>query len=85
MTADALELPAMLRLNVAKMKKLREALELTQVSAAKRAGMVLSRWNDIESGGRSNVTIETLGVIAVALECDPSELLMSDAKGRKPR
>jgi transcriptional regulator with XRE-family HTH domain len=81
LTAEV-ESAAMLKLNVAKMKELREKIGFTQAQAAAKAGMSVSRWNDIEAGGRSNVTIETLGLIAEALESAPSELLIKVRGGR---
>lgn len=73
----------MLKLDTARMQAIRRELGLTQAQAAEKAGMTLSRWNDIETGGRSNVTIETLGHIAQALDCDPRELLTDDK--RRPK
>ncbi|HEY8749388.1 MAG TPA: helix-turn-helix transcriptional regulator [Tepidisphaeraceae bacterium] len=70
-----LELPLMLKLDVARMREIRDAKDLTQTQAAARAGMSLGRWNDIESGRRANVTIDTLGIIAAALGCDARDLL----------
>lgn len=75
-----LESPPMLTLDTVRMAAVREAVPLSQTQAAKRAKMTASRWNDIESGRRSNVTIETLGEIAEALGCDPAELLKSSRK-----
>ncbi|HYE18858.1 MAG TPA: helix-turn-helix transcriptional regulator [Tepidisphaeraceae bacterium] len=79
------EPPAALMLDLDKVKTLREALNLSQGDAADRAGLKAGRsqWNDIESGRRSNVTLETLGKIAAALEVDPAELLVKPAaKGK---
>ena len=47
--------------------------------------MTQTRWNDIEAGGRSNVTIDTLGVIADALACEPPVLLVKDPPTRKKK
>lgn len=65
----------MQKLDRQKMKALRDAAELTQAQAAAAAGMTLTRWNDIESGGRDNVTLDTLGRIADALGCNSQDLL----------
>lgn len=83
MIEAALESPAMLKLDVVKMKEIRIAAGITQVIAAKRAKLLITRWNDVESGRRSNVTLETLGVIAKALDCDPRDLIIE--KPRRPR
>ena len=82
MPTAELELPAMQELNRARMRELREKQELTQTQAAKRAGMIVSRWSDIETGRKANVTIETLSVIAAALGVDARELL-TPKKGRR--
>jgi transcriptional regulator with XRE-family HTH domain len=74
-----------LRLDVAKMRELRKALKLTQAEAAERAGMTQTRWNDVEAGGRSNVTIDTLGNIADALSCEPATLLVKELARRKKK
>ena len=66
--------PAML--DTAKVKALREKRGLTQEEAARRAGLPgRARWNDIESGRKANVTIQTLDAIAEALGVQPAELL----------
>jgi transcriptional regulator with XRE-family HTH domain len=62
------------------MRKLREERELTQTQAADRAKMTVSRWSDIETGRKANVTIETLGTIAAALGVDARELLTPKKK-----
>jgi transcriptional regulator with XRE-family HTH domain len=83
MSESPLQSADMLKLDVARMRSLREAAGLSQTQAAKNAGMTVSRWNDIESGGRSNVTIETLGLIAKSISVDPRELLTPKAKRGK--
>ena len=84
MSTTTLESPSMQTLDRAKIKTLREAMKLTQAEAAKRAGMTLTRWNDVESGGRANVTIDTLGRMADALECTSQDLLtQAEKKTRK--
>lgn len=85
MDALLLESPGMQTLDVAKMKELRDTLGLTQTEAAARINMPVSRWCDIESGERTNVTVETLARVAQALECDARDLLTPAPKGEKPR
>jgi transcriptional regulator with XRE-family HTH domain len=65
----------MQELDRSKMRELRESKGLTQVDAAAKAGMTVSRWNDVESGRKANVTIDTLSTIAAALGCDARDLL----------
>jgi transcriptional regulator with XRE-family HTH domain len=75
--------PDMQTLDHARMTTLRKALGLTQVDAAARAKMTVSRWNDIESGrrhkkndGGGNFKLETIARIAGALEvADIRELI----------
>jgi DNA-binding XRE family transcriptional regulator len=64
-------------LDCPKIKRLREELRLSQEQAGEAAGFKAGRshWNDIESGRRANVTLETLGKLAKALGVDPAELL----------
>src|SRR5689334_10961749 len=83
MCAILLESPVMLKFDSRAMRRLREERGLNQTEAAKSAGMNASRWNDIECGGRTNVTVETLGKIATVLGCKPSELLVTDDRARK--
>lgn len=82
MAVAELESPAMQELDVARMRALREEKGLTQTQAAAAADMKVSRWNDIESGGRRNVTVETLARIAGVLGCDARELLTPASKKR---
>ena len=70
-----LESPAMQKLDLDKMRELREARELSQVDAARKAGMTVQYWNDIERGRHPNVTIDKLAAIAAALGVDARELL----------
>jgi transcriptional regulator with XRE-family HTH domain len=59
-----------------KIRELREALGLSQVDAAKRAGFLRSQfWSDIESGRRSGITLKTLDKLAKALNVHPRDLL----------
>lgn len=74
-----------LKLDAAKMRELRVSLDLTQAEAAKRAAMPQSRWSDIEGRGQTNVTVETLGIIADALSCDPATLLVKLTPKRKKK
>lgn len=78
-----LESSLMQELDRAKMRELRERREITQTQAASKAGMTVSRWSDIETGRKSNVTIETLSTIAAALGVDARELLTPSAPKRK--
>jgi transcriptional regulator with XRE-family HTH domain len=73
----------MLKFDSQAMRRLREAKGVNQTVAAKAARMNASRWNDIECGGRTNITIETLGKIAAALGCEPSDLIASDDKPKR--
>jgi transcriptional regulator with XRE-family HTH domain len=63
-------------LDCAKMKALREKLELTQEEAAKKAGLKdRMRWNAIESGRRASISLATLDKIAKALGVKAKDLL----------
>jgi transcriptional regulator with XRE-family HTH domain len=77
-----LESSVMQTLDLARMRELRESRDMTQVEAAKKAGMTLSQWNDIEKGRKSNVTIDTLSTIAAALGVDARELLTPKKRGK---
>jgi transcriptional regulator with XRE-family HTH domain len=71
-TADKKYIP----LDTAKIRQLREALKLTQEQAAKRAGLSSrQKWNDIESGRQTNLTIELLERVARALGVSAKDLL----------
>lgn len=73
-----------LMLDTAKVKQLRKALKLNQETAAELAGLTgRSQWNDIESGRRSNITLDTLGKVAGALKVEPAELLLKRKRGAK--
>ena len=66
-----------------KMKERREELGLTQEEAAKKAGFgSRQRWNDIESGRKPNVSIETLEQIAKTLGMSARDLLKDDSRRR---
>lgn len=63
-------------LDTKKMEARRKALGLSQEEAASRAGLATrQQWNNIVSGRRSNVTMETLDKIAEALNCNSRELI----------
>lgn len=63
-------------LDTAKVKARREKIGITQEEAAKRAGLPgRQRWNDIESGRRASITLDTLDKIAAALSCKAKDLL----------
>jgi transcriptional regulator with XRE-family HTH domain len=63
-------------LDAAKIRQLREALGLSQVQAAKLAGLPSSQvWSDIERGRRKNLTIESLERVAKALGVSARDLL----------
>jgi transcriptional regulator with XRE-family HTH domain len=63
-------------LNTEKIRQLREKLDLSQLEAAKRAGLKSRQhWYNIESGMRPNITIEQLEGIAKALGVKPADLL----------
>lgn len=64
-----------------RLRKARERAKLTQAQAAQRSGLgTAQRWNDIESGRRANVTVDTLMAIAAALGVKPDSLLPSKRK-----
>lgn len=59
-----------------KMEECRKTLGLSQEEAAARAGLATRQaWNNIVSGRKANVTLDTLNRIAGALGCDPRELI----------
>lgn len=63
-------------LDTDKIRRLREALDLTQEVCAARAGLSSrQKWNDIENGRRLNLSLETLDRIAAALGVKAKELL----------
>ena len=63
-------------LDIEKMEDRRRTLGLSQHEAAVRAGLAGKlAWNNIISGRKANVTLETLKRIAGALECDPRKLI----------
>lgn len=63
-------------LDADKLKSERERMKLTQEEAAKAADVgSRQRWNDLESGRRKNVSLDTLGRIADAFGIDPCKLL----------
>jgi transcriptional regulator with XRE-family HTH domain len=63
-------------LDTRKIKRRRIALRLSQADAAKRAGLTgRQHWSLIEKGKAKNITLETLGAIARALQVKPRSLL----------
>ena len=64
-------------LDVEKIEELRVKLKLTQDEAATRAGLSGGKrqWNDIIRGRKANVTMQTLDMIADALECQARDLV----------
>jgi DNA-binding XRE family transcriptional regulator len=63
-------------IDTAKIKRLRETLDLSMEEAAKRAGLPgRQRWYHIESGKLTNITIETLERVAKALGVKAKDLL----------
>jgi transcriptional regulator with XRE-family HTH domain len=69
-----------------KMRERRKALGLNQSEASARAGFNggASWWSDVESGRKSNVTLDTLARIATALGCTSADLLTpAEKKSRK--
>jgi len=63
-------------LDVAKIRKLREAAGLSQDDAAKRAGLASrQRWHQIEGGSSINIELDTLERIAKALGVKGKDLL----------
>jgi transcriptional regulator with XRE-family HTH domain len=68
-----------------KVKKLREALELSQTEAATRAGLKAGKtqWSAIEGGRSGGITLATLAKIAAALGCDPRDLIIGPEKPKR--
>lgn len=67
-------------LDTDKMESRRKSLGLSQEQAALRAGLNgRQSWQNIASGRKANVTMETLSKIAEALECDPRDLIKTPA------
>lgn len=66
-----------LTLDTAAVKRRRNSLGLTMEQAAKAAGFTGGRqqWNNIENSPKTDVTLSTLGKLAKALQCEPSDLL----------
>jgi transcriptional regulator with XRE-family HTH domain len=70
-------------LNIRKMEERRKALSMSQHEAALRAGLAgRQAWNNIVSGRRSNITLDTLQKIAEALKYDPRKLITMCRGGR---
>lgn len=67
---------ARMGLDTEKIRSLREKRGLTQEAAAELAGLKNRQyWNNIETGQRVNVTIDTLEKVAKALGCKAKDLL----------
>lgn len=62
-------------LDTEKIRSRRERIGLTQSEAAERAGVSRQRWNDVESGRKKNIELDTLDAIAKALGCKAKDLL----------
>lgn len=68
--------PRSMPIDIEKIKALREKKGLTQVHAAKLAGLAnRQHWNQIESGLRDNLTIKSLEKVAEALGVRGKDLL----------
>ena len=59
-------------------KQKREHLKLTQEELAVKSGVARSLINQLETGKLSSTTTSTLGKIALALNCDITDLFSSD-------
>ncbi|HEV2293568.1 MAG TPA: helix-turn-helix transcriptional regulator [Tepidisphaeraceae bacterium] len=71
-------------LDTQKMEARRKSLRLSQEEAAARAGLAgRQAWNNIASGRKSNVTLDTLNKIAGALDCDPRDLIKTNPVARE--
>ena len=69
-------------LNLAEIKKRRQALGLTLTQAGIAAGWNdkgRTTWHDIEVGRRQNITLDTLAAMAQALKCSIHDLLIKKA------
>jgi transcriptional regulator with XRE-family HTH domain len=65
-------------IDTAKIKALREKLDLTQTAAAKGAKMSVQQWNNIETGytgAVAGISLRTLGRVAKVLGVKPKDLL----------
>ncbi len=60
-----------------RIRECRLAAGLTQVAAAKRAGMHPVTWNDIEGGKNANPTMKTMRKVAAALGVTLDELVVT--------
>jgi transcriptional regulator with XRE-family HTH domain len=65
------------RIDLEKIRSLRDELGLGQAEAAGKAGIPggASAWSDIENGRRANMKFETLARIADTLGCDVRDLI----------
>jgi len=64
-------------------RKLREGQSLTQRDAAARVGMGRRHWQKVE-GGETNLTLETLARLSVALGVDDPVKLLEEPPKRAP-
>ncbi len=72
-------------LDVAKLKQARERKGMSQAAAAAKAGVSRQRWNDIESGRKVNIELDTLGAIAACVGIDPAELIRRADLAKVPK
>jgi transcriptional regulator with XRE-family HTH domain len=64
-------------IDIEKIKRFREKLGWTQEQAAKAAGLAnRQHWNQIETGLRDNLTVDTLEKVAMALGVKAKDLLI---------
>lgn len=59
-----------------RIKVRRAELDMTQYELADKAGVARTIVNQIETGKRQNYTSETMEKIAIALECELSDIFM---------
>lgn len=77
MASATLESPLMGIFDYRRMEQLRKDAKLSQVQAAKSAGVAQGRWSEIERGEKPNLTLDTLSAIAKVLKCNPQDLLVA--------
>ena len=75
MSTAVLETPVMQKFDPERLREYREQAGLSQAQAAKAAGLAQGRWSEMERGERLNPTLDVLGRIAQALECEVQDLL----------
>jgi transcriptional regulator with XRE-family HTH domain len=70
--------------NGKKIRRLREAMGLTQrVASAKCGWRSVSVWSDTERGRRMHITADTLYLIARVLNCTMDELMLTSVAPRR--